>query len=42
MGWTTGVWFPAGKEIFLFATIVSRLALQLTQPPMQHVLGARV
>jgi hypothetical protein len=34
MGWTTGVRFPTGAWIFLFATAF-RPALRHTQPPIQ-------
>jgi hypothetical protein len=35
-GWTAGVRFPAGQDIFLFST-TSRPALRPTQPPIQWV-----
>jgi hypothetical protein len=38
-GWTAGVRFRQGKEIFLYFT-VARQALGLTQPPIQLVPGA--
>jgi hypothetical protein len=39
MGWMIGVQFPVGVGIFLFS-IMSRLALGPTQPPIQCVPGA--
>jgi hypothetical protein len=37
--WTAGVEFPAGAEIFIFATLVFILALGPTQAHMQLVPG---
>jgi hypothetical protein len=37
--WMTKMWFPAKARIFLF-TIMSRVALQPTQPPVHWVLEA--
>jgi len=39
MGWMIGVQFPVGVGIFLFS-IMSRLALGPTQPPIQWIPGA--
>jgi hypothetical protein len=38
-GWTTGVRFPEGHEIFLYST-EPRPALGPTQPPIQWMQGA--
>jgi len=41
MGWTTGVWFPAGAGIIFLFTTASRLDMGPTQPPIQWVPGIK-